>query len=735
MRSPAQLLIPTLLFSLVACTSGPVNTLPVEEVDDGVPNIGVNVTSVEFSSAEDIGTSQRAQVTVTNTGTADLMITDFAVEAPFSPGSTVLTLKPQSSQSVSLTFRPEDYAVAQATLIIQSNDPDTPDLGIALSGDVILDADGDGYIRPEAGGDDCDDARADINPDAEDMPYDGVDADCKGDDDYDQDGDGYTAEAYGGDDCNDVRPEINPGAEDIWYDNVDSNCDDANDYDQDGDGYNITSTTQKDCDDLDPETYPNAIEYLDGKKNDCNGAKDQEITVLGADASIIGEAASDGYGSGVEATDLDADGLTDFLMGAESSDSGNGEVFIWLSTSGMPTDGDLVSTADYSFSGSQKENLGSNIVYLGDAGGGGDVGIGAKNYDKGSYMSSGRIYVIAAADLAAGSDTSDAHTVITGYDDYYYSSSNQVGVGNAFNSADLNGDGIQDLLVWSDANSWYSYYQEDQISIWYGASGGLGSVTNTSADAAWKTESSQTNIGTSFGPGGDVDGDGFEDYIMGGPEMNSSKGEAWIMWGSSSEYSTNSSSLGDLDNTFSDYWAGSESNDKVGGSVSIVSDLDSDGMAEIAIFQGGDGLLGLVWGNSDLDGAGEMDFDEDIDLYVDMGSSLIPTHIRQTEDITGDEVPEVILVVNGSGSDQAFIFDMYGATGDLTKDDALASFKSTNTDHGIGDLGHGFPTTPVDMSGDGTYDLVFGDPTYEIDLDGDGTAEEQVGGLFFWYMD
>lgn len=39
------------------------------------------------------------------------------------------------------------------------------------------------------------------------------------------------------------------------------------------------------------------------------------------------------------------------------------------------------------------------------------------------------------------------------------------------------------------------------------------------------------------------------------------------------------------------------------------------------------------------------------------------------------------------------------------------------------------------MDGDGTYDLVFGDPGYEVDLDGDGTAEEQVGALFFWYMD
>jgi hypothetical protein len=190
-----------------------------------------------------------------------------------------------------------------------------------------------------------------------------------------------------------------------------------------------------------------------------------------------------------------------------------------------------------------------------------------------------------------------------------------------------------------------------------------------------------------------------------------------------------------MDNTFTDYWAGGESNDKVGASVSILPDMDGDGMAEVTVFGGGDGLLGLAWGSADFEDAGEMDFDSDIDLYVDMGSSLIPTHIRQAEDLSGDGVPEVIMVVNGSGSDQSFIFDLYGATGDLTTDDALVSFKSTGTDHGIGDLGHGFATTPVDMTGDGTYDLVFGDPNYEIDLDGDGTDEEQVGALFFWYMD
>ncbi|TNE85431.1 MAG: matrixin family metalloprotease [Deltaproteobacteria bacterium] len=50
------------------------------------------------------------------------------------------------------------------------------------------------------------------------------------------------------DDCNDASAAINPNADEIWYDGVDQNCD-GNDDDQDGDGVAFDA----DCDDLDPQ--------------------------------------------------------------------------------------------------------------------------------------------------------------------------------------------------------------------------------------------------------------------------------------------------------------------------------------------------------------------------------------------------------------------------------------------------------------------------------------------------
>ncbi len=80
------------------------------------------------------------------------------------------------------------------------------------------DSDGDGFgyaegaisacEQPEdfvADSTDCNDSDAEVNPDATETWYDGVDQDCDGASDYDQDGDGHDSDDYGGDDCDDER--------------------------------------------------------------------------------------------------------------------------------------------------------------------------------------------------------------------------------------------------------------------------------------------------------------------------------------------------------------------------------------------------------------------------------------------------------------------------------------------------------------------------------------------------
>ena len=116
---------------------------------------------------------------------------------------------------------------------------------------VLEDGDADGYTILQG---DCDDNSADIHPDLEDTPNDGVDQNCDGDDgvQLDEDGDGYT---FFDGDCDDANPEVNPGAADAAQDGLDANCDGFDGVDEglfDGD---YDDDTVADVDDNCPDVY------------------------------------------------------------------------------------------------------------------------------------------------------------------------------------------------------------------------------------------------------------------------------------------------------------------------------------------------------------------------------------------------------------------------------------------------------------------------------------------------
>ena len=86
-----------------------------------------------------------------------------------------------------------------------------------------VDGDGDGFEPPI----DCDDGDEHINPDASEVPYNGIDEDCDGVDLSDVDGDGWDAEEAGGLDCADVNAGIHPDADELCDDGRDNDCDGA----------------------------------------------------------------------------------------------------------------------------------------------------------------------------------------------------------------------------------------------------------------------------------------------------------------------------------------------------------------------------------------------------------------------------------------------------------------------------------------------------------------------------
>jgi len=138
------------------------------------------------------------------------------------------------------------------------------------------DFDADGYYDVECGGLDCDDARPEIHPGAEEI-CNGFDDDCDGvlfPGEEDLDADTYLAceDSPGEHDCDDQDPHAWPGANEVPYDGIDQDCDGADLVDVDGDG---VPGPDEDCDDEDPEIHPGVDEVCDdGVDNDCDGGID-----------------------------------------------------------------------------------------------------------------------------------------------------------------------------------------------------------------------------------------------------------------------------------------------------------------------------------------------------------------------------------------------------------------------------------------------------------------------------
>ncbi len=308
-----------------------------------------------------------------------------------------------------------------------------------------------------------------------------------------------------------------------------------------------------------------------------------------SDASFWGEDADDHSGYSVSGTgDVNGDGFDDILIGAMGDDDGGsnaGQTYLILGkASGWSMDTDL-SLSDASFRGEDADDhSGHSVSGAGDVNGDGfdDILIGAYGDEDGGGFASGQTYLIFGRSTGWSMDTdlSSADASFWGEDPNDYSGWMVSG------SGDVNGDGYSDILIGAygddDAGSdaGQTYLILGRVSPWNM------DTSLSDADASFWGEDSSDRAGVALSCSGDVNGDGFDDILIGASrdeDGGSNSGQTYLVLGKASGWSMDTS----LRVADASFW-GEVASDYSGSSFSISGDVNGDGFDDILIGAWGD---------------------------------------------------------------------------------------------------------------------------------------------------
>ena len=252
----------------------------------------------------------------------------------------------------------------------------------------------------------------------------------------------------------------------------------------------------------------------DGSREGLSG----RVTELGSElvATVEASSASVGLGSSLAGGDVDGDGVGDLFIGA----SGGGAMIF----SGAPEGTVSPGEADFTFS-SDSYDLGGSVA-LGDLDGDGvaDVAIG----DETANDSNGQIWVwtegLSEANGVSGAEATGEGGVGDG-------SAGARFYGHALTITDLDQDGYGDLVVGAPGFG-YDLPGAGTIVLWSGLVSWSGrSLDFDEGNRYVDGVTAQGNFGGSVAGGGDLNGDGYPDLVVGSDNHDSGRGAAHVLLG------------------------------------------------------------------------------------------------------------------------------------------------------------------------------------------------------------
>ena len=464
--------------------------------------------------------------------------------------------------------------------------------------DEDFDEDGDGYGGAYCGGSDCDDANPAINPGAHEVCDDDVDDDCDGEappcgfsgetDLADADGKWFASRRdadlarlievadLDGDGSNDVLaatfyddfwagggyvlPNPLPGTTDIdsvaWHLAGSTYSTGAGRSigvaDTDGDGYQDVMFGAPYGDE------PSAYILL--------GAITADRSLADADVILVGDKWS-WCGHGSDLADVNGDGLGDAVVGCYYDDNGGGAHSGTIAiTYGPLTDGlHIPDEADAYLTGGADEAFAGRLVRAGgdfDGDGIGDILLSIYDHTAAPYA--GAVLVVLGPVSGTGS-LDDAAVKMLGEQPMDIA-------GSALAMGDIDGDGIADAIVGSRGNAVVS----GAGAAYVVAGPASPTVLLSEADAIVRGDAAEQYAGMGLAAG-DVEGDGFDDLLVGAPfddTVDTNAGAAFLFAGPL----TGTWTTADAEAVF---WGEGLSNGAAQGVA--IGDVDGDGWSELLI--------------------------------------------------------------------------------------------------------------------------------------------------------
>ena len=368
------------------------------------------------------------------------------------------------------------------------------------------------------------------------------------------------------------------------------------------------------------------------------GGFDAEFDLTSLDGTngfvLYGDAARDGSGGAVSnAGDVNGDGFADIIVGARGVDgigenSGEAYVVFGAASGYFPnlylngldgTNGFVISSR------AAGVELGLSVSSAGDFNGDGfdDILVSAPGIEPDENLPTGETYIIFGSQSGFSSHvdlanlgSSEGLTVFglrgNGFRGQFDGNGFSVsGVG------DINGDGLDDVLIGAPNSGTYN----GEAYIIFGSSTRLGGYDVRDLDGYNGFQITGTlsvgsngvgpNAGFSVSGAGDVNGDGYDDFLIGAPDgsfASSPSGDTYLIFGSASGHD-GQLDLGALNGHEGFIIQGRNIGDQSGSSVSSAGDINGDGFDDILIgaassreagFGSSDGQSYIIYGSAEF---------------------------------------------------------------------------------------------------------------------------------------